>query len=127
LGFVTQLGLQATTLNDPLDANDSAFFERLEKLNDLKFAIVQLPARTPGSLGTTTHALTPALLLELGFLISALGRNRICFLVTGNGNAVLPAWEGVARVPLDEAGTWRLLLARTMKQAGLNVDMNRAL
>jgi hypothetical protein len=126
LGFVAQLGLQATMLPNPPDTTARAFFDRLEHLSDLKFAIVHLAANTPGTPGTVPHALSPALLLELGFLISALGRNRICFLVAGNG-AAAPAWEGVAHVPMDEAGTWRLLLARTVKQAGLNVDMNRAL
>jgi len=28
---------------------------------------------------------------------------------------------------MDDAGLWRLLLAREMRQAGLDVDMNRAL
>jgi hypothetical protein len=33
----------------------------------------------------------------------------------------------VASVVMDDAGLWRLLLARAMKQAGLDVDLNRAL
>jgi hypothetical protein len=33
----------------------------------------------------------------------------------------------VVRHPMDDGGLWRLLLAREMKQAGLSVDMNRAL
>ena len=119
---MTQLGLQATALTEPPEASDSAFFDRLERLGDPQFAIVHLAATAsavPGSL-------SPALLLELGFLVRALGRERICFLVSGN-LALAPQWEGVARLPLDEAGTWRLLLARAMKKAGLDVDMNRAL
>jgi hypothetical protein len=28
---------------------------------------------------------------------------------------------------MDESGLWRLLLAREMRQAGLDVDMNRAM
>jgi predicted nucleotide-binding protein len=126
LDFVTQLGLQATTLADPPDTTGRTFFDRLERLSDVKFAVVHLPAGTPGTPGSAPHSLSPALLLELGFLIRALGRNRIGFLVTGNGSKA-PAWEGVAHIPMDEAGTWRLLLARAVKQAGLNVDMNRAL
>jgi hypothetical protein len=125
LGFVAQLGLQASTLPEPPNTSDSAFFERLEHLSDPDFAIIVLPANAPG-VPAGPNALPPALLLEIGFLIRALGRSRICLLVAGN-LAAAPAWEGVVRLPMDEAGTWRLLLARAMKQAGLDVDMNRAL
>jgi hypothetical protein len=31
------------------------------------------------------------------------------------------------RHTMDDAGLWRVLLAREMKRAGLNVDLNRAL
>jgi hypothetical protein len=126
LGFVAQLGLQAITLAEPPNTTDSAFFDRLERLNDPHFAIVHLGANTSKTAAAAPIALSPSLLLELGFLIRALGRSRICFLVAGN-LAMAPAWEGVVRLSMDEAGTWRLLLARAMKQAGLDVDMNRAL
>ena len=126
MGFVAQLGLQAITLPEPPNTSDSAFFDRLERLSDPHFAIVVLAANTLGTASAVPDALSPALLLELGFLIHALGRSRICFLVAGNV-AMAPPWEGVVRLPMDEAGTWRLVLARAMKHAGLDVDMNRAL
>lgn len=126
MGFVAQLGLQAITLPEPPNTTDSAFFDRLERLNDLHFAIVLLAENTSGTASDVPDALSPALLLELGFLMGALGRDRICFLVAGNV-AMAPPWEGVVRLPMDEAGMWHLLLARAMKQAGLDVDMNRAL
>ena len=121
-----QLGLKAITLQKPPNIIDSTFFDRLERLGDPNFAIVHLAADTSVIPSSAPNALSPALLLELGFLIRALGRSRICFLVAGDV-ATAPAWEGVVRLPVDEAGTWRLLLARAMKQAGLDVDMNRAL
>ena len=126
MGFVAQLGMQATTLPEPPNTNDSAFFDRLERLSDPHFAIVYLAASTSRTAAAAPSALSPAQMLELGFLVRALGRSRICLLVAGN-LAAAPAWEGVVRLQMDEAGTWRLLLARAMKQAGLDVDMNRAL
>ena len=125
MGFADQLGLQAIRLPEPPNMSDRTFFERLEGLGDLDFAVVLLAEKTSGTASAPPKTLSPALLLELGFLISALGRSRICFLVAGDV-AMAPAWEGVARLPMDEAGMWRLLLARTLKQAGLDVDMNRA-
>jgi hypothetical protein len=126
LGFVAQMGMQAVTLPEPPNTSDSAFFDRLERLGDPHFAVVYLAAGKSATASAAPSPLPAALMLELGFLIRALGRSRICFLVAGNV-ATAPQWEGVVRLSMDEAGTWRLLLARAMKQAGLDVDMNRAL
>jgi predicted nucleotide-binding protein len=126
VGFVAQLGLQALTLPEPPNTTDSAFFDRLERLSDLHFAIVLLPASALDAASGIPKALSPELLLEFGFLLGTLGRSRICFLVSGKA-AKAPPWDGVAGLPMDDAGLWRLLLARAMKQAGLDVDLNRAL
>lgn len=123
---MAQLGLQAIALPQPPDATDAAFFDRLEDLGDLQFAIVLLPASTSGTASAAARALSTELLLELGFLMRALGPARICLLVAGDA-ATAPQWDGVVRLPMDDAGMWHLLLARAMKQAGLDVDMNRAL
>ena len=34
---------------------------------------------------------------------------------------------GATTIAIDDSGVWRLLLAREMKRAGLDVDLNRAL
>ena len=111
-GFVAQLGLE------PVMPAAGEGIDRLDGLRDLDFAVVLLSAEGLGA--------APAVLLEIGFLIGALGRGRICFMLEGK-QALAPDLDGVARHTLDDAGLWRLLLAREMKQAGLNVDMNRAL
>jgi predicted nucleotide-binding protein len=64
-----------------------------------------------------------ALMLAIGFMLALLGRSRIA-LVGGEPPAAL---NGCVRVPLDDEGLWKLLLAREMKKAGLDVDLNRAL
>ena len=117
-GLVAQLGLEPVILHDPAEAGDGSFIERLGGLRDLDFAIVQLSA---GVLDAG-----PAVLLEIGFLLGALGRDRVCFVLDGK-QALVPHLDGVVRHTMDEAGVWRLLLAREMKQAGLPVDMNRAI
>ena len=114
-GFVAQLGLEPVMVPA---AGEGTFLERLDGLRDLDFALVLLSAEGLGA--------APAALLEIGFLIGTLGRGRICFMVEGK-QALAPELDGVARHTLDDAGLWRLLLAREMKQAGLAVDMNRAL
>ena len=65
-------------------------------------------------------------LLEIGYLLGALGRARVCFVLDGKA-AAASAIEGFPRHAMDEGGLWRLLLAREMKQSGLDVDLNRAI
>jgi hypothetical protein len=101
--FVAQLGLE------PVVAPPSgASLEGLEALRQSAYALVLQPDRQ----------------LEIGFLLGALGRSRICVLQAGEGQGKLP---GLPHQSLDEGGLWKLLLAREMKKAGLNVDLNKAL
>ena len=63
--------------------------------------------------------------LETGFLLGALRGARVCLLLPASASA--PGLDSLARIPLDAGGVWRLLLAREMKQAGLDIDLNKAL
>lgn len=63
---------------------------------------------------------------ELGYFIGRLGRHRVCGLVKGDIE-ILSDYLGVLYLPMDEAGGWRLLLAKEIKGAGLDIDLNRAL
>jgi hypothetical protein len=62
-------------------------------------------------------------MLAVGFMLALLGRSRIALL----GGDAPAALAGCVHVPLDDEGLWRLLLAREMKKAGLEVDLNRAI
>jgi hypothetical protein len=81
-----------------------------------------------GDLGGSPGAIPPEVLLEVGFLFGAVGRRRLCFLIAGAKPTLGAELDAVVtRHSMDDAGLWRLLLAREMRQAGLDVDMNRAL
>ncbi|HEY0825988.1 MAG TPA: hypothetical protein VGD76_19530, partial [Ramlibacter sp.] len=60
-----------------------------------------------------------------GFLLGVLGAQRMCLLLPAQASA--PGLDSLDRVPLDAAGVWRLLLARELKQGGLDIDLNKAL
>ena len=124
--LVQQLDLQAVPQPEPSRSADDPFFSRLEDLSQLQYAIVILPAGALDASSGILQTLSPQILLELGFLLGALGRNRLCLLISGPATPA-PVWNGITSLPMDEAGLWRLLLARAMKQAGLDVDLNRAL
>ncbi len=124
-GFLRQLGLRVTVLPDAPKPTDGGFLDRLDGLRHLDFAVVLLPANALDTTTAVTKLLSRELLLELGYLRGVLGRDRICFLLSGNAAKTLP-WNGILSLHMDDARLWHLLLARTMKQAGLDVDLNRA-
>jgi predicted nucleotide-binding protein len=123
--FIRQLGLQVAVRPDAPKPTEGGFLEQAEDLRGLDFAVVLLPANVLDTTTAITKLLSRELMLELGFLRGTLGQDRICFLLSGNAAKTLP-WNGITQMHMDEAGLWHLLLARTMKQAGLDVDLNRA-
>jgi hypothetical protein len=99
--FLTQLGLVPAVMSPQGQAGgDAAALDALEVLRDIEFAVV-LQDEHP---------------LEIGFLLGALGRKRVFFLA-----------GKLAKYPLDDGGVWRLLVARDLKQAGFEIDLNRAI
>lgn len=114
--FVTQLDL--TPRLSPVSAAGGmeALKRRIDTWREADYAIVAVSGDANGA----------DFLLELGALLGIVGADRICFIV--NGQAPLaPQFDGMARHPMDGSGLWHLLLARTMRQAGLEVDLNRAI
>ncbi|WP_017523028.1 TIR domain-containing protein [Pusillimonas noertemannii] len=102
--------------------------EKFEANSDVEFAVVLL---TPDDLGRSLKEdqLNPRarqnVLLELGYFIGRLGRRNVCALQ--RGNIELPSdYVGVVWERMDEGGGWKLALARELKAAGNEVDLNRA-
>ena len=107
--FMEQLGLEAAIL-------DTVSVEQLEGLRNVGFLLL-LP-------GDKSDA--PEAMLAIGFMLAVLGRNRLACLMSEEG-ALPDVLKGTTCVTVDDAGLWRLLLAREMKRAGLEVDLNRAI
>ena len=61
--------------------------------------------------------------LELGFFWGKLGRERVCALV--KGDIEKPSdYDGVVYVPLDDAGGWKLTLAKELRHCGYEVSFD---
>ncbi|MEO8654700.1 MAG: TIR domain-containing protein [Ramlibacter sp.] len=122
--FVERLGLEPSMVQAFASSGQS--IDGLDEVRGADYAIVMLSANELG-VASGSAAVRPEVLLEAGFLFGAVGRRRVCFLFDGPPS-LGPELQGVVvHHVLDEAGVWRLLLAREMKQSGLDVDMNRAL
>jgi predicted nucleotide-binding protein len=104
--------------------------EKLERNSDVDFAVVLLTPDDVGAKATATDALQARarqnVVLELGYFVGRLDRSRVCALY--KGEIELPSeLLGVVYIPLDEGGAWRVLLAKELREAGFNVDLNAAL
>jgi predicted nucleotide-binding protein len=65
-------------------------------------------------------------IFEWGFFVANLGRRSVCALVA-EGVEIPSDMDGIAYVSLDQQGAWKMLLARELKAAGIDVDLNLAI
>ena len=42
------------------------------------------------------------------------------------GVEIPPDYPGAVTIPMDSRGGWRLLVAKEIKQAGMEIDLNKA-
>lgn len=131
--FLEHCGLQPVILHEQADQGRT-IIEKFEQNADVAFAVILL---TPDDLGALTAvasepgALQPRarqnVILELGYFIGRLGRDRVCALK--KGDVELPTdFSGVVYTPYDGGNEgWKIKLARELKAAGLSVDLERAL
>ncbi|HVB59196.1 MAG TPA: nucleotide-binding protein [Candidatus Acidoferrales bacterium] len=102
--------------------------EKFEKHSDVGFAVVLL---TPDDVGASvdepekrTNRPRQNVILELGYFIARLGRERVCPLQIGQ--VELPSdIHGIVYVPYDNEGEWRRRLADEISAAGIKVDTSR--
>ncbi|MGF6264392.1 hypothetical protein OKW49_005320 [Paraburkholderia youngii] len=125
--FLDKLGFEPVILHEQANQGRTVI-EKIEANRDVGFAVVLL---TPDDVGRSVkeEQLKPRarqnVLLELGFFICHLGRSKVCALKRGNVD--IPSdFAGVVWENMDEGGGWRLALARELKAAGHEVDLNLA-
>lgn len=124
--FLENLGLEPVILHEQADQGRT-IIEKFEQSAQAGFAVALLTPDDVG--GTTQDNLQPRarqnVVLELGYFIGKLGRSRVCAL--RQGDVEIPSdISGVLYIPLDDAGGWRMRLIQELKNAGFNVDANRA-
>lgn len=129
--FLKKLNFDPIILHDQANGGRT-IVEKLEGYSDVDFAVILLTPDDEGrevASGTTGPLLPRArqnVVLELGLFFGLLGRGKVCAL--HKGALELPSdFQGVLYTPLDAAGGWHLALARELRAAGLDVDMNLAM
>ena len=127
--FLERLELEPIILHEQPNEGRTVI-EKFEKNADVEYAVILL---TPDDIGypqtDQDHAQLRArqnVILELGYFIGRLTRNRVCALY--KGSIELPSdYHGVLYITMDEGGGWKLKLAKEIKQSGLSIDLNLAI
>jgi len=97
--------------------------------SDVGFAVVLFSGddvcTTAGDLGSGSPRARPRqnVVFELGFFVGKLGRHLVAVLYR-EGVEMPSDYQGVAYIPFDSGGGWRVALAREMVAAGLPVDID---
>lgn len=123
--FVERQGISAIILHEQVSAGKT-IIEKIEEHTNVGFALVLYTPCDAG--GLAGEAVQPRarqnVVFEHGYLIAKLGRGNVCALVKG-GVEVPNDVSGVVYVPLDEHGAWQLAVAKELRNAGYEIDMNK--
>ena len=131
LGFFKKLGIPLLDAPRARPAPPGLPDRNLD-FSRLAFVVVLFTRNEAGSQGphsgSTSPAADPVLqsVLELGFFLGRVGAKRICVLAEPGLSVALDK-DGLLFVDADSAGAWQIALARSLKRAGISLDMNRVL
>ncbi len=124
--FIEHLGYSPIVLHEQANKGRT-IIEKVEANSDVGFAVVLL---TPDDEGCVKGGIPEArarqnVLLELGYFIGRLGRDRVCTLK--RGELVIPSdFLGVVWESMD-TGTWKQSLGRELNAAGYSIDWNKVM
>jgi predicted nucleotide-binding protein len=127
--WLERFALRVTILREEPNAGRT-IIEKFIDFSDVVFAVVLLTGDDRGGPLKTPYdaqrlRARQNVILELGFFLGKLGRKRVCALY--QQDVEIPSdYDGVLFVPIDSSGAWRLALARELKAAGLDIDLNKA-
>ena len=126
--LLTKLGLEPVVLHEQPN-HGRTIVEKFEQYSNVSFAVVLLTPDDFCHSGDPEDSQPRArqnVILELGFFLGKLGRNRTCIL--RKDNVEIPSdYDGVLYTPIDGQGAWKMELVRELKDAGIEVDANLAL
>lgn len=124
--FIEKLGLTAVILHEQVSGGKT-IIEKIEANTNVGFALVlYTPCDSGGLVGDPPKPRARQnVVFEHGYLIAKLGRGNVCALVKGSVE-VPNDISGVVYVPLDEHNAWHLAIAKELRNAGYDIDMNKA-
>ena len=127
--YLSKLQLDPVILHEQPNVGKT-IIEKFELYSNVSYAVVLLTPDDIGRLNTVGEIervrARQNVIFEFGYFIGKLGRHNVFGLK--KGDIEVPSdYSGILYIDMDEGGAWRLLLAREMKAAGLEVDVNKAI
>ena len=125
--FITSVGLEPIILHEQVSGSNTIIEKFLKYAKEVCFAVV---IYSPCDVGSKKGAeiLSPRarqnVVFEHGFFIAKLGRENVTAIVKGDVEKPNDI-SGVVYETFDEGGAWKFKLAREMKFAGCDIDMNK--
>lgn len=125
--FLERIGLEAIILHEQANQGRTVI-EKVVAHGDVGFAVVLLTPDDEGCVkgGTPEPRPRQNVLLELGYFIGRLGRDKVCALKRG-GVEVPSDFAGVVWEQMDNNGGWKQSLARELEAAGHAIDWNKVM
>ena len=124
--FITNIGLEPVILHEQ-ENRGMTVPEKLDTFGNVGYAVVLL---TPDDMGRTKSESKESprarqnVILELGYFVARLGRERVAALK--KGDVEIPSdYLGVVYTQFDEGGAWRLKLAQELRSSGYEIDLNK--
>lgn len=126
--FLSTIGFEPVILHEQANKGRTVI-EKVEGNSDVGFAVVLLTPDDMGRAKSDTELEPRArqnVLLELGYFIAKLGRERVCALK--RGEVMIPSdFAGVVWEEMDHSGGWKTRLGRELEAAGQQIDWNRVM
>jgi hypothetical protein len=126
--FMEKLGLDVIILHERTNAGQTIIEKFEREASGVAFAVVLLTADDIGSpKGSAAKPVPRArqnVVFEHGYFIAKLGRSNVAALMDPSVEAPSD-YSGVVYIPLV-AESWKLLLAKEIKGAGIEIDLNKA-
>ncbi|WP_345936028.1 MULTISPECIES: nucleotide-binding protein [Tistrella] len=123
--FLERIGLEPIILHEQANQGRT-IIEKVEANDDVGFAVVLLTPDDEGRAkgGTLEPRARQNVLLELGYFIGRLGREKVCTLK--RGTVEIPSdFAGVVWGTMDNEGGWKQVLARELQAVGFDIDWNK--
>lgn len=125
--FIEKLGFEAIILHEQASSSKT-IIEKIEEYSNVGFGIIlYTPCDIGGKQIENPNLKSRArqnVIFEHGFLIGKIGRSNVCALVKGEIETPNDI-SGVVYVTMDEADAWRYTIAKELKKAGYEIDMNK--
>ncbi|MFT5761275.1 MAG: putative nucleotide-binding protein [Polaribacter sp.] len=125
--FVEKLGFEAIILHEQASSSKT-IIEKIEEYSNVGFGIILYTPCDVGAKQNKNIDLKPRarqnVVFEHGFLIGKIGRSNVCALVKGDVETPNDI-SGVVYVSMDKSDSWKYAIAKEMKKANYDVDMNK--